>query len=58
MISFFISNLERVLYPTFQLEILFWFFAISVSLVILGPSTQSFTSNPSWNSKLYVKSFM
>jgi len=58
MISFFICNLERVLYPTFQLEILFWFFAISVSLVILGPSTQSFTSNPSWNSKLYVKSFM
>jgi len=38
------------LYPDFQLEILFWHFATGVSLVILSPSTQSFTSNPSWNS--------
>jgi len=43
--NFFICNLKRVLYPAFQHEILFWLFAIGVSLVILGPSTQSFTSN-------------
>jgi len=57
IISFFIRNLERVLYPAFQLEILFWLFSIGVSLVILGPSTQSFTSNPSLNSKLNIKAF-
>ena len=35
--SFFICNLKCVLHPAFELEIIFWLFAIGVSLVILSP---------------------